>query len=688
MYNMKYNKYINNNKGKIKEGRYIMKIKNNKINQKYLMLVTILFALMAVTTIASSIVIRSSVQIAELNNMNIVKNQKMNFDINHNGVIDQGDLNEVIECFNQVGRPGWIAEDINTDGTVDMYDISLMNSALYKYDKPFPQRDTTYVNVEPSSQIIDGGETSSITVRLVPGEPVIGVQIDLTFDHNLIQITNVNCPNIGLIWDFYFPPSIDNINGEIHGAGVVAFGVLATYPIDCFTITFTAQSTSGISPLTLHDVIVTDQNAQPIVATINSGSVEIDNTDPVVSITSPSIGSFLKGTVSVTATITEVNLDTISVRIDSTEVATSLPYSWVTTGYSDGSHSVQILATDEAGNIGSDSVTVTVDNTAPSVDAGADMVIKVATQKTDASASDVTSGVATILWTYPANVICSNSGVINPTFSASIDGVYTVMLTVTDYAGNSAVDTFQLTWDTAAPVVNAGVDQIKKALFTQDATVSDPAPSSGIMTYAWTKVSGPGTITFGSPAAEDTTVTAGADGTYVLRLTVTDNAENSAFDEFTLTWDTVNPTITNIVVTTSNPIDTIIGWVNFTCTVTDSLSGINEVFLYVDGTPILMQHTGSLYYYNYTLGSGHHTYYIYATDEADNSQTSVTNPISIAPNWDITMDGVVNVMDVSAISVNWLHTGTPGWIREDINNDGAVNILDVSAISVHWLETW
>jgi hypothetical protein len=52
------------------------------------------------------------------------------------------------------------------------------------------------------------------------------------------------------------------------------------------------------------------------------------------------------------------------------------------------------------------------------------------------------------------------------------------------------------------------------------------------------------------------------------------------------------------------------------------------------------------------------------------------------------MDGVVNVMAVSAISVNWLHTGTPGWIREDINNDGAVNILDVSAISVHWLEIW
>ena len=494
-----------------------MIIKNKKITKKYFMLVTALIALMTVVTIASAITIRSPIQITGLNVFKSEKIQKMNLDVNHDGIIDQSDLDLVNECYGQSGGPGWIAQDVNRDGKVNILDVSLLTSALNNYEKPIPLRDITYVNVVPPTQFVHGGQTSSITVRLIPGESVIGVQIDLSFDPSLIQINSVVCPNIGIIWDFYFAPTIDNIGGEILGAGVVAFGVWATEPIDCFVITFTAQSTSGTSPLTLNDVIVTDQYANPITATLNSGSVMVD---------------------------------------------------------------------------------------------------------------------------------------------------------------------------TVVPSVNAGVDQVKNALFTQDATVSDPAPSSGIATIAWTKFSGPGTITFGSPGAEDTTVTADAEGTYVLRLTVTDNAANSAFDDFTLIWDTGVPTITNIAVSLSNPIDTIIGWENFSCTVTDALSGVNQVFLYINSTPYPMQHAGSTYYHNFTLGSGHHNYHIYATDNAGNTQTSSTTVLNISPNWDVNMDGQCNLVDASLVSLKWLNVGTPGWIREDINNDGTVNILDVSAISLHWMQIW
>ncbi|RYE36184.1 MAG: hypothetical protein EOP48_29800, partial [Sphingobacteriales bacterium] len=64
-----------------------------------------------------------------------------------------------------------------------------------------------------------------------------------------------------------------------------------------------------------------------------------------------------------------------------------------------------------------------------------------------------------------------------------------------------------------------------------------------ITTYLWTKVSGPGLVTFGSAALEDSTVSVDTDGTYVLRLSVTDSAGNTAFDEMTLVWDTLNPTV-------------------------------------------------------------------------------------------------------------------------------------------------
>jgi hypothetical protein len=114
---------------------------------------------------------------------------------------------------------------------------------------------------------------------------------------------------------------------------------------------------------------------------------------------------------------------------------------------------------------------------------------------------------------------------------------------VTDNAGNTEFDEFTLIWDTVIPSVNAGPNATVNATYTQNATVNDSAPSSGIATYNWTQVSGPGTVTFGTPDTEDTTVSADTDGTYVCKLTVTDSAGNTEFDEFTLIWDTVIPSL-------------------------------------------------------------------------------------------------------------------------------------------------
>ncbi|MEK7100041.1 MAG: Ig-like domain-containing protein, partial [Patescibacteria group bacterium] len=94
-------------------------------------------------------------------------------------------------------------------------------------------------------------------------------------------------------------------------------------------------------------------------------------------------------------------------------------------------------------------------------------------------------------------------------------------------------------FDRTNPSVDAGDNQEVNDEVSQDATTSDGG--SGLATHAWTKISGPGAITFGTPAAVDTDIFANTDGTYVLRLTVTDNAGNSAFDEITFIWDTTRP---------------------------------------------------------------------------------------------------------------------------------------------------
>ena len=90
----------------------------------------------------------------------------------------------------------------------------------------------------------------------------------------------------------------------------------------------------------------------------------------------------------------------------------------------------------------------------------------------------------------------------------------------------------------AAPVVSAGPDRsvTLPASASLDGNVTDdglPNPP-GATTPTWSKVSGPGTVTFGNPAAVDTTATFSAAGTYVLRLSVTDSAL-SATDDVTVT---------------------------------------------------------------------------------------------------------------------------------------------------------
>ncbi|MGF1541825.1 MAG: SdiA-regulated domain-containing protein [Pleurocapsa sp.] len=88
-----------------------------------------------------------------------------------------------------------------------------------------------------------------------------------------------------------------------------------------------------------------------------------------------------------------------------------------------------------------------------------------------------------------------------------------------------------------APIVSAGADQVitDTSVFL-DATVNDdglPNPP-GALTYNWSQVSGPGTVVFSDPNAEDTAVTFPGIGEYVFSLEASDG-ELSNSDQVTVT---------------------------------------------------------------------------------------------------------------------------------------------------------
>src|SRR5690606_643704 len=93
------------------------------------------------------------------------------------------------------------------------------------------------------------------------------------------------------------------------------------------------------------------------------------------------------------------------------------------------------------------------------------------------------------------------------------------------------------------PVVNAGADQslpVGVPVNLSGTVTDDGLPGSAITTQ-WSRVSGPGTVTFGNAAARNTTAQFSAPGTYVLRLTASDG-QLSASDDVTIV---IQPVVTN-----------------------------------------------------------------------------------------------------------------------------------------------
>ena len=91
------------------------------------------------------------------------------------------------------------------------------------------------------------------------------------------------------------------------------------------------------------------------------------------------------------------------------------------------------------------------------------------------------------------------------------------------------------------PQVNAGPDQsaVSGTTIDLDATVSDDGLPSNTLTYSWSKVSGPGNVSFGNASMVDTTASFSGVGSYVLQLVASDG-ELSDNDSLSVTISAAN----------------------------------------------------------------------------------------------------------------------------------------------------
>jgi hypothetical protein len=133
-------------------------------------------------------------------------------------------------------------------------------------------------------------------------------------------------------------------------------------------------------------------------------------------------------------------------------------------------------------------------------------------------------------------------------FSAMFEGEYGFYTVAIDNSTNFNRETDPISGtlpkattfvDTVLPIVDSGENVFTNSQVTLDATISETG--SGISSYLWTQISGPGILTFGTPDAQTTTAVADTPGTYIIRLTVMDNANNSGYDDISFSWDLTPP---------------------------------------------------------------------------------------------------------------------------------------------------
>lgn len=195
-------------------------------------------------------------------------------------------------------------------------------------------------------------------------------------------------------------------------------------------------------------------------------------------------------------------------------------------------------------------------NQAPFANAGSNITMALPNNSTILSGggTDPDGTIVTYSWTRVSGPPIYSLGTANApttTLSNLIAGNYRFRLRVTDNNGAEGVDTVSVTVVNSAanqpPVANAG-SSLNLTLPFNSTTLSGSATDAdgSVTTYTWTRISGPTNYTFGTPNAAITSVSDLIQGTYVFRLTVTDDNGLSAFDNVTIN---VKPTNVNTTTT-------------------------------------------------------------------------------------------------------------------------------------------
>ncbi len=147
--------------------------------------------------------------------------------------------------------------------------------------------ETTSVSISTPTESIESGKQFSISIVVVPGTAIAGMQFDLHFDPSLVTVDDIKEGDL-LEQDgastFFNAGNIDNQAGIVRGAfgAITSPGQTVSSQGTFATVTLTARKQSASCPLSLSSVIVGDIDGNSVPVSLgNEGSPVTTAQQPV-----------------------------------------------------------------------------------------------------------------------------------------------------------------------------------------------------------------------------------------------------------------------------------------------------------------------------------------------------------------------------------------------------------------------
>jgi hypothetical protein len=392
----------------------------------------------------------------------------------------------------------------------------------------------------------------------------------------------------------------------------------------------------------------TAQTAAQIATDMNTPVVSgPDTTPPAVSVTAPANNALVHQTVTASATATDnVAVASVQFQVDGQNLGspvTASPFSvsWNTTAVGDGTHTLTAVAKDTSGNTASSSVTVNVDNTAPtgSVTAPATGATVSGLTPVSATASDNVAVGGVQFQLDGKNLGAEDTAApysVTWDTTTFTNGAHQLTAVVFDTAGNAStsaavpvtvsnVDSTPPTVSMTAPAGNAALRQT----ITVSATAADNVAVAGVQFYLDGNPLGAEDTASPYSLSWDTTTV--SDGGHTLSAVAWDTSGNRSIAPDPTVTVTVDNTVPAVSITAPAGGSTVSGTTAVTATASDNV-GVVSIQFQIDGANLGSTITAAPYTVTWdttTVGNGSHQLTAVAKDAAGNTTTSAVTTVTV-----------------------------------------------------------